>query len=137
MATEAKRVAQGGPYFSVLWFPEREIQPRVQYRVVGEMVDRRWHLVMDDAHHSGDRLDDAGGPKAVPRHGFGGADIGGERMFAEDVRDRLHLCRIAPRGRRAMRVYIVDVSRPHSGLAQGSHHYVLCPQAFGMGGRHV
>src|ERR1700761_2274793 len=108
MPAEAESVAQSGPNLSLLWFPEREIQPRVQFWVVGEMVDRRRNLVMDDAHHPGDRLNNSGCPETVSRHGFGGTDISGERIFAEDVHDRLDLCRIPQWGRRAMRVDIID-----------------------------
>src|SRR5579863_679092 len=118
MAAETERIAQRRPYLPLLWLPEREVKPGIQFRVVGEMIDRWRDLIVNDTHDPGDRLDHPGCSETVSRHRFRGADIGGERMIAKDVNDRLNLRTIPQRGRRAMRIDIVDISGFHPGVSQ-------------------
>ena len=78
VAAEAEGIAQGGSYGFGLRFPESEVQPGVQVRVIGEVVDGWWYFVFDGAHDTGDGFDDAGRAEAVPCHAFGAADVRSE-----------------------------------------------------------
>src|SRR5580658_5389148 len=130
MTTKTEGVAQGGPNGSLLWFPEREVQPRIQFRIVSEVVDGWRDLVVNDAHDPGDRLDHPGRSEAVSRHRFGGADIRGEGVFAEDVDDRLDFRTITERGRRPMGIDIINVLRFHPRIPYRCRHDVLGPKTF-------
>ena len=46
MSSETKGVAQRSPDGFLLRLIEREVESRIQLRIIGEMIDRWWHQVI-------------------------------------------------------------------------------------------
>src|ERR1700759_3120420 len=80
MPAKAKGIAQRRPYSLLLWFPESEVQTRIQLGIVRHMVNGRRDLVVYDAHDTGDRFDHARRAQTMSRHRLGGTDINAIRL---------------------------------------------------------
>ena len=95
MTSKTKGVAECCSYCSALGFPESEVEPGIQFGIVGEMIDSWWDPVVDYAHDTGDGFYDAGGAKAMAGHRFGRTDIDGISAIAKNIHDGLYLGSIA------------------------------------------
>ena len=51
MTSKAERVAEEGPDFFTLSFVKGQVQPGVDIRIVGKMVDSRRHKTVVDGQH--------------------------------------------------------------------------------------
>src|SRR5260221_2264418 len=137
MSAKTKRIAQCSPYCFLLWFPEREVKPGVQFRVVGYVVDRRRYLIMNHAHHTGDGFYYAGGAKAVAGHGIVGANIHVVSVLPENIHDGFDLGPVTQGGRCTMGVYIIDIAGFHPRITKGCYHHIFGAQSLRVGGRHM
>lgn len=70
VTAKTKSVAQRGIYNTLLRFVECEIESRVEFGIVGKMIDGRGDVVIQNTHDAGDGFDNAGSSEAVAGHGF-------------------------------------------------------------------
>ena len=67
-----KGIAQGCIHLPLLRFVKGKVQPRVNVRVIGEMVDGGRHCIVLHRHNASHGFDHTGSTQGVPGHGFGG-----------------------------------------------------------------
>src|ERR1700730_12657807 len=68
MDTKTKSVAECSADHSLLRFSECEIQPGIQFRIIGEMIYCRGHNVFPHTHDAGDGLNHSGCSQAMTGH---------------------------------------------------------------------
>lgn len=105
--TEPKRIAQHCPDLSFLCGIEREVQARVDFRIICEVVDGRWDKAVVDGQHPGNRLYGTRCAQQVAGHRLGRTYVEAVGMIAKYFLDGLCLCDVAQWGRGAVHIDIV------------------------------